>query len=56
MEHMLTIISNGTLSGKLVCCLKLIFWIQEVNPTKTGGGGGATSTPTFFEDAYLTNA
>ena len=29
-----------------------------INPTKAGGirGGRATSTPTFFEDAYLSNA
>ena len=31
-------------------------WYENTsfNPTKTGGG--ATSTPAFFEDAYLSNA
>ena len=31
---------------------------DRVNPAKAGrgGGGGATSSPTFFEDAYLSNA
>ena len=31
-------------------------YVSDFNPTKVGGCGGATSTPTFFEDAYLSNA
>ena len=44
-------INAPSLEGKILC---VIYYLLTINPTKAGGG--ATSTPTFFEDAYLSNA